>query len=184
MAGCALCRGAFCAERAGHARARSRSRRSRRGRALRISKRDTCVPAHVPAVVSGGAQGPAWGRAPRAAGPSPGPAAAGQGNSSSLPLGPPLPSRSPPHFPSLERGGSARVRSPRRPFVGVPPIYSARVWPSVPTPVSAGRAPRRPCAPRCLFSPLRPQGDHFSTLSLWSRARSVRFALQPAKPTS
>ena len=37
-----------------------------------------------------------------------------------------------------------------------------------------------------LVFPLRPQGDHFCPLSLcqWSRARSARFALQPAKSTS
>ena len=37
----------------GHMRARSRPRRTRRGRALRICERDTCVPAHVPAVAGG-----------------------------------------------------------------------------------------------------------------------------------
>ena len=145
------------------------------GGALFHSEWDTCVPAHVPAVVSGGAPGP---------GPARARPPADRAIARLFPWGRPSPPARRPSFSPLERGGSARVRGPRRPFLGVPPIYSARVWPSVPTPVSAGRAPRRPRAPRCLFFPLRPQGDHFSPLSLWSRARSVRFALQPAKPTS
>ena len=139
------------------------------------------MPAHVPAVVGGVAPGPAWGRAPRAAGPGPGPAAAGQGNSPSLPLGPPLPSRLPPYFPRLNAVGRRGSGVRGAPSSAARLYFSARVWPSVPTTVSAGRAPRRPRAPRCLVFPLPPQGDHFSPLSLWSRARSVRFALQPAK---
>ena len=44
-------------KRAGHMRARSRPRRSRRVCALRISERDTHVLAHVPAVAGGFAHG-------------------------------------------------------------------------------------------------------------------------------
>ena len=51
------------------------------------------------------------------------------------------------------------------------------------TVVALQRSPPLPPCPLC-FLTLCPQGDHFSPLSLWSRARSVRFALQPAKSTS
>ena len=117
-------------------RARSRPRRSQRGCA------SPCA-------------GPGLGPRPssRRVRPGPGRRLTGQQPVSALGTAPPLPLAAP-FFPPLERGGSARVWGPRRPVVGVPPNYSARVWPSVPTPVSAGRADR--CSGRSIHSACLP----------------------------